>query len=165
MNLSYARLLCLATEAFAMKNLILYGVLIAFAVFSAAPTIAQDTNRDSREASTAVVQKDTYGDQLGTVIFPVSCDEVASRHVQRGVALLHHMTYEAARVAFTNATEVDPDCSMGYWRQAMSIIHPLWSDPPNQTGFQRGKTLVKLIQTGGKRTEREDAYILKALSL
>jgi tetratricopeptide (TPR) repeat protein len=102
---------------------------------------------------------DDYGDQLGTVHFPVSCNEAASRNIERGLALLHHMTYESARAAFAAATEGDPDCAMGYWGQAMTLIHPLWSDPPSQSDFKRGQALVNEAKIRGQKTERERAYI------
>jgi tetratricopeptide (TPR) repeat protein len=102
---------------------------------------------------------DDYGDKLGTVHLPVSCNEAAGRHIERGLALLHHMTYEGARAAFARATEADPDCAMGYWGQAMTLIHPLWSDPPSEADFKRGQALVSEAKTRGKETERERAYI------
>ncbi|NIO06427.1 MAG: hypothetical protein GTO13_23295 [Proteobacteria bacterium] len=102
---------------------------------------------------------DDYGDQLGTVHFPVSCNEAASLQMERGLALLHHMTYEAARAAFTRAIEADPDCAMGYWGQAMTLIHPLWSDPPSEADFKRGRPLLSEAKIRGQQTERDRAYI------
>jgi tetratricopeptide (TPR) repeat protein len=79
--------------------------------------------------------------------------------MERGVALLHHMTYEGARAAFAAATEADPDCAMSYWGQAMTFIHPLWSDPPSEGDFKRGQALVNEAKTRGQKTDRERAYI------
>ena len=105
-------------------------------------------------------QVDDYGDKLGTVHFPVSCSEDAQRLMERGVALLHHMTYAGARTVFEAVSEADPDCAMGYWGQALSIIHPLWSDPPSEATFQKGQALLNQAKTrGGQKTEREHAYI------
>lgn len=102
---------------------------------------------------------DTYGDQLGTVHFPVSCNEVASRHMERGVALLHHMTYDGAEASFAAATEADPDCAMGYWGKAMTFIHPLWADVPDEATLKQGWTLVSEAKARGQKTKREQAYI------
>jgi hypothetical protein len=135
-----------------MKKIFVYGLLIAFTVFSDTPAFGE-------AGSTAEVQQDTYGDQLGTVSFPTSCNEAARGHVERGLALLHHMTYEAARVAFATATEADPECAMGYWGQALSIIHPLWSDPPSEATFQKGQALLNQAKIRGQKSEREHAYI------
>lgn len=102
---------------------------------------------------------DGYGDQLGTVHFKVSCSEQAQRLLERGVALLHHMTYTDARRVFESASSIDADCSLAYWGQAMTYIHPLWSDPPSEANFKIGQALVKEGKTRGKKTERERAYI------
>jgi tetratricopeptide (TPR) repeat protein len=100
-----------------------------------------------------------YGDKLGTVHFRVSCTEPAQRLMERGVALLHHMTYTDARRVFESASAADPDCGLAYWGQAMTHIHPLWSDPPSEADFKRGQALVNEGKTRGQKTERERAYI------
>jgi tetratricopeptide (TPR) repeat protein len=105
------------------------------------------------------VPEDDYGEKLGTVYFPVSCSEPAQRLMERGVALLHHMTYGGARRVFEAASAADPDCGLAYWGQAMTIIHPLWSDPPSETDFKKGQALIKEAKARGKKTERERAYI------
>ena len=40
---------------------------------------------------------------LGSVSLPTSCNAAANVEVQRGLALLHHMMYEDAERAFTEA--------------------------------------------------------------
>jgi tetratricopeptide (TPR) repeat protein len=102
---------------------------------------------------------DDYGDKLGTVHFSVSCNERAQQLMERGVALLHSMTYASARRLFEAASAADPDCALAYWGQAMTLVHPLWSDPPSQADFKRGQALVNEAKTRGQRTERERAYI------
>ena len=89
-----------------------------------------------------VPQSDTYGEQLGTVTMPFDCNKEALPYAIRGLALLHHMTYEGARKQFIQATKLDPDSAVGYWGQAMTLIHPLWSDPPSEETFNKGKKLV-----------------------
>jgi tetratricopeptide (TPR) repeat protein len=100
-----------------------------------------------------------YGDKLGTVHLPVSCSKPTQLLLERGVALLHHMTYSGARKVFEAATAADPECAMGYWGQAMTFIHPLWSDPPSEIDFKRGLALLQKAKTVGQKTERELAYI------
>jgi tetratricopeptide (TPR) repeat protein len=102
---------------------------------------------------------DDYGDKLGTVHFSVSCNERAQQLMERGAALLHSMTYASARRVFEAASATDPDCALAYWGQAMTLVHPLWSDPPSQADFKRGQALVNEAKTRGERTERERAYI------
>ena len=104
-------------------------------------------------------QTDAYGDQLGSVHLPMSCNRAATPHLERGLALLHHMTYEAAAHAFAAATEADPQCAMSYWGQAMSFIHPLWSDPPTEATFEKGRALVNTAKSLEQQTARERAYL------
>jgi tetratricopeptide (TPR) repeat protein len=113
---------------------------------------------DDRAGVTASEPVTFYGEQLGTVTSPFSCSEAASGQGQRGLALLHHMTYVGARAAFAAISQVDPDCAMGYWGQAMSYIHPLWSDPPGKDNFERGKALAAKAKARAK-SERERAYV------
>jgi tetratricopeptide (TPR) repeat protein len=99
-----------------------------------------------------------YG-RLGAVQFPVSCNDAARKHIDQGLALLHHMTYEDAEVSFAAAAKAQPDCAMSYWGQAMTYIHPLWSDPPSEANFARGRGLVAEAKERGEKTARENAYI------
>ncbi|HMB94057.1 MAG TPA: hypothetical protein VKP65_24625, partial [Rhodothermales bacterium] len=103
-------------------------------------------------------EADTYGGQLGSVNLPVSCNEDAQPLLKKGLALLHHMTYDGAAQAFAAATEADPQCGMGYWGEALTFIHPLWSDPPTETNFEKGQSLID----SAKRlelSEKEMAYL------
>ena len=102
---------------------------------------------------------DEYGDKLGTVHFTVSCSEPAQRLMERGMALLHHMTYTGARRAFEAAGAADPECGLAYWGQAMTLIHPLWSDPPSEAEYKRGQALVNEAKTRGQKTDLERAYV------
>ena len=103
--------------------------------------------------------QDTYGDRLGSVHFPVTGSEIAAQHVQRGVALLHHMMYASADKVFSNAIAADPDCAMGYWGKAMTLVHPLWPDTPSREMLIKGLNLVETAERRGRKTKRESAYI------
>ncbi len=96
---------------------------------------------------------------VGDVDFPVGCSVEASQLVERGVALLHHMMYDEARFVFGMADDHDPDCAMAYWGQAMSIIHPLWSDVPSASQFTRGLKAVERSLVLGGHSDRENAYL------
>jgi len=97
--------------------------------------------------------------RLGAVQFPVSCNDAARTFIDQGLALLHHMTYEDAEGVFAAASQAQPDCAMSYWGQAMTYIHPLWSDPPSEARFERGRALVNEAKQRGEKTVRESAYI------
>lgn len=85
---------------------------------------------------------DQYGSQLGEVNLTASCSDQANSSLERGLALLHHMTYEGSREAFLKAAELDPECALAYWGHAMTFIHPLWSDPPKKDDFDKGQALL-----------------------
>ena len=113
----------------------------------------------SADASIAAESHNHGYSRLGAVQFPVSCNDAARKHIDQGLALLHHMTYEDAQVSFAAASEAQPDCAMSYWGQAMTYIHPLWSDPPSEANFARGRGLVAEAKERGVKTARENAYI------
>src|ERR1051325_9613203 len=93
--------------------------------------------------------------QLGRVEFPTSGSKAAQQHFLRGLAALHSFWYEEALEAFREATKVDPDFAMGYWGEAMTYNHPLWSEQDLATARQ---VLAKIKETP-KLTDRERAYI------
>jgi len=93
--------------------------------------------------------------QLGRVEFPTSGSKEAQAHFLRGLAALHSFWYEEALEAFRESTKVDPDFAMGYWGEAMTYNHPLWSE--QDIGAAR-QVLTK-IKDSAKMTERERAYI------
>ena len=96
---------------------------------------------------------------IGDLDFAVGCVPKAAKLVERGVALTHHMMYEEANFVFGMADDVDPNCAMAYWGQAMTIINPLWPNTPSDAAMARGKTLVEKALSLGGHTARETAYL------
>ncbi len=139
-----------------IKKVYLFGAIIIITVLFTTSSMCDDRTINE------MMHDDDYGEHLGTVNFPVSCGTKARTHTDRGLALLHNMTYEGARSEFAAATAVDPDCAMGYWGQAMTFIHPLWSDPPSETEFKKGQALLKEARTRGSKTKWESSYITAA---
>lgn len=96
-------------------------------------------------------------EQLGRVVFRVSCRPQAQRWFERGVALLHSFWYEQADSAFTATVTVDSMCGMGYWGIAMSKLHPLWTPPDafaNERALAAAEQAVELTQ-GAEREYAE----------
>src|ERR1700686_4665080 len=93
---------------------------------------------------------------LGQVDFPTSGSEKAQAHFLRGVVALHSFWYEEALDEFREATKAEPDFMMGYWGEAMTYNHPLWSDE-QQTADAR-KALEK-VSDSKRLTDRERAYL------
>ena len=131
-----------------MRKKLMFLVLIAAVLVISACTAAPE-----RSASDTVL-----GESVGTVSFPVSCKSEAAALVERGVAVMHHMTYASAQKIFQEAAEADPECGMALWGIAMTYIHPLWSDRPTPEILARGAELTtkarRLVET-----DRERAYV------
>ncbi|MBC1261302.1 hypothetical protein FQK07_08450 [Synechococcus sp. BSF8S] len=102
---------------------------------------------------------DPYGGQLGTVQWPTSCASAVQPQLERGLALLHHMTYRGARATFEAVADKDPDCAMAYWGQSMTHIHPLWSDPPSEESFEQGRRMAEKAALQPGLTDRERVMV------
>ncbi len=111
----------------------------------------------SQAAPTPGVHAD-HSHPLGSVSLPTSCNAAANVEVQRGLALLHHMMYDDAERAFTEGSRVQPGCGIAYWGRAMTRVHPLWSDPPDEQRFAQGKLLVETALRQEIMTAQERAY-------
>ncbi|HJP90620.1 MAG TPA: hypothetical protein VJ875_01610 [Pyrinomonadaceae bacterium] len=93
--------------------------------------------------------------QLGRVEFPTSGSEKAQAHFLRGLAALHSFWYEEALEEFRESTRLEPDFAMGYWGEAMTYNHPLWSEQD----IDAARQVLARIKESPKLTEREHAYI------
>lgn len=105
---------------------------------------------------------DGAGHALGTVRFPISCSKAARVEFERGVALLHHMTYPRAREAFQLAAKTDPRCAMAYWGVAMTLFQPLWPTRPGPDELRRGWEAVQTASRLAPPTERERGFVAAA---
>jgi tetratricopeptide (TPR) repeat protein len=93
---------------------------------------------------------------LDAVDFPIACSQEAQAEFNRGVGLLHHMTYPRARDAFRSVAEIDPRCAMADWGFAMTLFQPLWPTRPNLADRQQGWGAAQraLLITGTSERER-----------
>jgi len=99
------------------------------------------------------------GQPLGTVRFPTSCSADAQPRLERGLALLHNMTYEVADTEFQAAAALDPDCAIAYWGSAMSYLHPLWPDTVSADRRVAARELLTRARAAKHSSKRERAYI------
>jgi tetratricopeptide (TPR) repeat protein len=99
------------------------------------------------------------GKTLGTVHFPTSCTSEAQDHIERGLALLHHMTYLEAEASFRAAATADPDCAIAFWGIAMTFVHPLWPDVVPPEKLTAGLELLDQAESASSTSEREQAYV------
>jgi tetratricopeptide (TPR) repeat protein len=90
-------------------------------------------------------------ERLGRVVFPTTCNDKAQVRFERGLALLHSFWYEEAGNTFAAVIAADSNCAMGYWGQAMSTLHPLWTPPSpkeNATALAAAEHAVHLARPG-----------------
>ncbi len=125
-----------------------YFIIAAVLAITACTPPSEDSSPD-----------DVFGGSVGTVSFPVQCESDAAAMVERGVALMHHMTYGVAQQLFEEAAEADPECGMALWGIAMTYIHPLWQDRPTPEILARGAELAAKARSLVAASDRERAYV------
>lgn len=99
---------------------------------------------------------------IGKVQFPISCSVDAQQEFNRAVALLHHMTYPQARIAFEHVAELDPQCAMAHWGIAMTLFQPLWPTRPGPQELRQGWKSVERGRSLSPATRREKLFIAAA---
>src|SRR5437762_13138471 len=102
----------------------------------------------------AVHEHGGHREALGRVTFPTSCRAEAQRRFERGVALLHSFLYERASETFKDVIAADSTCALGYWGQAMSLVHPLLMPPSPDVLPSRLGTPVRLLAVAIPPRER-----------
>lgn len=134
---------------------VIAGIVLAFPLACAPGDDAGPGSRaDAGRAGAA-----GYGERVGAVDLPADCADEAVPHLERGLALLHSMTYEGAREAFAAAADADPGCALAPWGEAMSWIHPLWNDPPSEEAFAAGAAVVERARAAGAASGRAGAWV------
>jgi len=99
------------------------------------------------------------GHDLGRVDFATSCAPAVRDDFNRGLALLHHMTYPQARAAFADVAKRDPGCAMAHWGVAMTYFQPLWPTRPDLAERESAWREVERAQALKPPTERERMYV------
>src|ERR687891_184142 len=87
-------------------------------VVIAAAGAAAFTFGSSHPAST----QNDLDQQLGSVHFKTSCNEVAQRRFDRGMRYQHSYWYLNAKEIFEEALKADPTCAMGQWGIALTLL-------------------------------------------
>lgn len=123
--------------------------VLAAALSAAAPAALR------AEATGAPASAEPVATPLGAVAFANSGPAAVQEEFLRGLAALHSFWYEEAIERFQATTRADPTFAMGYWGEALSYNHSLWSRQDQD--FAR-KTLAKIKDTS-RLTPRERAYI------
>src|SRR5438874_19063 len=100
-------------------------------------------------------------EKIGQVNFPISCAPAAQKPFERSVALLHSFWYLEAVKGFTEVTQIDPQCAIGYWGIAMSNWTQIWSPPPPHA-LKRGWEAVEKAKAATTKTPKERDFVAAA---
>jgi hypothetical protein len=96
--------------------------------------------------------------QLGSVHFETSCNEVAQRRFDRAMRYQHSYWYHNAKDLFEEALKADPACGIAQWGVALTLLdNPHGAIP--QANLAPGLAAIQKAKAIGAKTERERAYI------
>ena len=96
--------------------------------------------------------------ELGETDLAHACSEAAGAHLDRGLALLHHMMYGESRRAFEEAAGADPQCAVAHWGMAMTRVHPLWH-PAGPEALREGMEHLETAEALGPGTAPARALV------
>src|SRR5215468_19894 len=105
----------------------------------------------------AVAQSDV-DQQLGTVHFETSCNEVAQRRFDRAMRYQHSYWYLPAKEIFEEVLKADPNCAMAQWGVAQTLLDNPHNAIP-QSNLAPGLAVIQQAKAMGAKTERERDYI------
>jgi tetratricopeptide (TPR) repeat protein len=129
-----------------IMKLIALAIVVVLVGFSSEPVPAQQAPATEK---------------IGHVSFPISCAPAAQKPFERAVALLHSFWYLEAVKGFTQVTQIDPQCAIGYWGIAMSNWTQIWSPPP-PPALKRGWEAVEKAKAATTRSAREADFVAAA---
>jgi hypothetical protein len=108
---------------------------------------------------------DHPAEQLGRVVFPVSCAPAARARFERAMALLHSFWWEEGARAFRAVAAADSTCAMAYWGLALNA----WGNPfvggPSGDNLRQGAAAAARAQRLGAPTARERGFLAAAAAL
>ncbi|WLB18071.1 tetratricopeptide repeat protein [Bradyrhizobium japonicum] len=108
--------------------------------------------------SQALVAQDDVDQQLGSVHFQTSCNDVAQRRFDRGMRYQHSYWYANAKEIFEEAIKADPTCGMAYWGIALTYMDNPHNAIP-KPNLAPGLAAIMKAKEIGATTERERDYI------
>ncbi len=109
-------------------------------------------NNNNKKEKTLAFRGEIF--KCGTVQFTDGCGRKLDSFIAYGLALVHHMTYDDAEKIFDQVIESNPECFWGHWGKALTYIHPLWPDEPNEEKMRSGLELTqKALSLSAKQRE------------
>jgi tetratricopeptide (TPR) repeat protein len=106
----------------------------------------------------AATAQDATDQQLGTLHFETSCNEVAQRRFDRAMRYQHSFWYLAAKEVFDEALKADPTCAMAQWGIALTLMDNPHNAIP-RPNLAPGLAAIQKAKEMGAKTERERDYI------
>ena len=125
------------------KSLLAAGVSIAALALSSSQPLVAQSNVDQ---------------QLGSVHFKTSCNEVAQRRFDRAMRYQHSYWYLNAKEVFEEALKADPTCAMAHWGIALTLLDNPHSPIP-QPNLAPGLAAIQKAKAMNAKTDRERDYI------
>jgi len=109
-------------------------------------------------------------EQLGHVVFPVSCNPEAQQRFSRAMALLHSFWWEQGQAAFQAVADADSTCAMAYWGIALNAWgNPFAGGPGGNAGkgdpLRRGAAAAERASALGAGTARERGFLAASAAL
>jgi hypothetical protein len=98
-------------------------------------------------------------EKLGTVEFPVSCNEAARKEFNRAMALFHSFWFDPAKQSFARVLQHDPGCAMAHWGIAMMSMGNPFAWPANPNAMKAAAAALDAAQRAGAGSARERDYI------
>ena len=136
--------------------------LVAFALSACGPQGEAET-----QASMDDHAHGSHGEAVGSVAFPTSCSAEAQPVFEQAVAMLHSFWFDQAIATFREVAEVDPDCAMARWGEAMTLWgNPMTRAAPPAERVVEAQTALALARASLDRiTPRERMYLEAAAAL
>src|SRR5262245_14242038 len=105
-----------------------------------------------------LVAQGNVDQQLGSVNFKTSCNEVAQRRFDRAMRYQHSFWYLNAKEMFEEALKADPTCAMAQWGIALTLLDNPHNAIP-RLNLALGLAAIQRAKAMGAKTERERDYI------
>ena len=110
------------------------------------------------------------GEQLGQVVFPISCNAEAQQRFTRAMALLHSFWWEQGQVAFQAVADADSTCAMAYWGLALNAWGNAFAGGPGGNAgkgdpLRRGAAAIERAVALGAGTARERGFLAAGAAL
>jgi tetratricopeptide (TPR) repeat protein len=109
-------------------------------------------------SSQPLVAQGDVDQQLGSVHFKTSCNDVAQRRFDRGMRYQHSYWYLNAKEVFEEALKADPTCAIAHWGIALTLLDNPHNAIP-QSNLAPGLAAIQKAKAMGAKTERERDYI------